>query len=113
IRHLCAIVDISRSGQLALEQVVESYMERIERSEVGLPILLHPGFTPDTIVDHRYPVSVSPLVAFGSPTLTGTGIKTTVVAARVDSGETPKEVAEDYGVPESLVMNALVFENAA
>lgn len=113
IRHLGAIVDISRSGQLALEQVVESYMERIERSEVGLPIMLHPGFTSETKVDHRYPVSVSPLVAFGSPTLTGTGIKTTVVAARVDSGETPAEVAKDYGVPESLVMNALVFENAA
>lgn len=113
IRHLGAIVDIGRSGQLALEQVVESYMERIERSEVGLPIKLYPDFSAETKVDHRYPVSVSPLVAFGRPTLTGTGITTTVVAARVDSGETPAEMAEDYGVAETLVMNALVFENAA
>lgn len=113
LRHLGELVDISRSGQLALEKVIGSYMERIERSESGRPMVLHPEFTSETRVDHAFPVAVSPLIAFGDPTLTGTGIRTAVVAARVDSGETATEVAEDYGVPVELVLNALVFENAA
>lgn len=113
LRHLVNLVDTSRSGQLALEKVVESYMERIDRFPGGLPAALHPDFTSETKVDRRFPVSVSPQIAFGDPTLTGTGIKTAVVSARVDSGETPEEVARDYGVPLALVMNALLFENAA
>lgn len=112
-RQLGEIVDISRSGQLALEQIVETFMHRIERFDDGLPSKLHPSFTSEQQVDNSYPVSMSPLIAFGEPTLAGTGIKTAVVTARVDSGETPDEIAEDYGVRIELVMNALVFESAA
>lgn len=113
LRHLGDLVDISRSGQVALQQVVESYMERIERSESGLPLKLYPGFTLESRVDTVFPISVSPLVAFGAPTITGTGIKTSVVAARVDAGESPSELAQEYGIHEGLVVNALIFENAA
>lgn len=113
LRHLGSLVDITRSGQLALERVVVSYMKRIDRSAVGLPLRLHPDFTSETMVHQDYPISLSPLVAFGEPTLTGTAIKTAVVAARVDSGESPTAVADDYGVDEDLITNALVFENAA
>lgn len=113
LRHLGDLVDISRSGQLALEKVVGAYMERIDRFPGGLPATLHPDFTSESKVDRRFPVAVSPLIAFGDPTLTGTGIKTSVVSARIDSGETPEEVARDYDVPLELVMNALIFENAA
>lgn len=113
LKRLGETVSISRSGQLALEQVVDAYMQRIDRSEAGLPVKLHPGFATESRVGTSYPISVSPLIAFGAPTITGTGIKTSVVATRVDAGESVAELAEDYGIDPGLVLNALVFENAA
>ena len=66
-----------------------------------------------SLVGEQYPIALSPLVAFGAPTLTGTGIKTRVVVARIDAGESSHQVAEDYGVDPAYVKIAILFENAA
>ncbi len=109
--HLGQIIAISRSGQVALREIVQDYLVRLDRSPTNGPIL-HPDFVGEEKVDHVFPIAVSPVVAFGQPTITGTAIKTRVVAARVDAGESVEEVAEDYGLRLGLVTNAVVFENA-
>jgi uncharacterized protein (DUF433 family) len=55
-------------------------------------------------------VTVNPKVSFGRPCVLGTGIKTSVVAARIAAGETVTDVAKDYGISEEAVRGACRFE---
>ena len=51
-----------------------------------------------------------PLVAFGQPTIEGTGIRTAVVASRHDAGETLTDLAADYECPIEAIHAAVSFE---
>lgn len=104
-------VAISLGGQVALKGLIEGMTKRIDRQKFRAPVL-HPNFDGEEMVSGVYPVSVSPVVAFGRPTLSGYGVRTSTVNARVESGETVAAIAEDYGLPLELVANALVYEHA-
>lgn len=75
-----------------------------EVGEDGRPIVYYPVWP--------Y-ITVNPRVAFGVPTIAGTGIKARVVASRIASGETAKEVAWDYDIDERAVEAAIKFEGVS
>ena len=54
-------------------------------------------------------VAIDPRVAFGSPTVSG--LPTRILAGRRNSGETVFEIAEDFGIDSTSVLDALTFEN--
>jgi uncharacterized protein (DUF433 family) len=56
-------------------------------------------------------ISVNPRVAFGVPTVMGTGIKARVLAGWVAGGMSAAEVADEYGISEREVMAAVEFES--
>ncbi|MEL6443064.1 MAG: DUF433 domain-containing protein [Bacteroidota bacterium] len=106
--RLGQLINLSQSGQLAIRHVLESYLERIEWDEqTNLPTRFFP--LPDAGVATKS-VVVDPRVAFGHPTLSGTGISTEVVKRRIDIGETVEELAEDYQVSIKQVKDALLYE---
>ncbi len=109
---LSETVAISLSGQRLLHELIDGLIERIDRDVVGAPVL-HPDFVGEQLSGAKLPVSVSPVVAFGAPTISGTGIRTSMAKARVDSGEKVDEVASDYDVPPALITAAVYFEHAA
>lgn len=111
LRGLSESVAISRSGQLALHELISGAVQRINLAGANAP-LLYPGFAGEQLVESKFPVSVSPLVSFGLPTIRGYAIRTSVIRARVDSGESAAEVAADYDVPPDLIKAALLFEQA-
>jgi uncharacterized protein (DUF433 family) len=47
----------------------------------------------------RRPMRITPLVAFGRPVLTGTGIPTRALGDPFKGGESVHELTEQYGVP--------------
>lgn len=113
LRHLGSVIAISKGGQVALEEIIELTMRRIVRSADSTPASLFPLFYGESEVDGRPPVSVSQLIAFGRPTVTGTSLRTSVVATIADSGVKLPEIAEDYDLPVEAIRNAVLFENAA
>jgi len=54
------------------------------------------------------PVSLQPDVMSGRLVVTGTRIPVRVLANRVSAGETPEELAKDYGISPELIEKALV-----
>lgn len=54
-------------------------------------------------------VTIDPRVAFGAPMVSG--LPTWVIRGRFDSGETIPEIADDFGIEETAVQDALAFEN--
>jgi uncharacterized protein (DUF433 family) len=109
IETIGKLVNVGRSGQLAMPEILKDCLERIERDEEGLARRLYPML-------HRAPspgprvVMIDPRVSFGRPVLAGTGIPTAVLLTRKKAGESIKEIAEDYGCETSQVAQAIAWE---
>jgi uncharacterized protein (DUF433 family) len=108
--HLGQLVNLSRSGQIAMKELLDQHLRLIERDDVGLPLRLHP-------LGQRRPeaptIAIDPAIGFGRPIVKRRGIETHTLVERVDSGEDPSDVAADYGLREDEVREAILFERAA
>lgn len=102
------LLSLTRSGQLALEEILERYLARVDRDVWGRPLRFHPPVAGQIRSDR---IVLDPEVAFGAPTVKG--IRTRIIALRYDSGETPEFLAEDYGLSVEDVKEAVVFEGRA
>ncbi|MGE0554264.1 MAG: DUF433 domain-containing protein [Gemmatimonadales bacterium] len=106
------LVNLSKSGQLAMKKVLESHLKRVEWDRDQFPIRLYPP-TLRRSHEGRNGIAIDPEVAFGRPTVLGSGVTTAVIADRVDAGETLQEIAADYDLDPAIVEEAVVYERAA
>ena len=104
------LINASRAGQVAMTEVLAAHLRRIERDEEGLAIRLFP-FTRKT-ADDSAPrvVAIDPRVAFGRPVIVGSRITTADVADRFKAGESPADLAADYGREEAEIWEAIRCE---
>jgi len=103
------LVNISREGQLAIKNLIETYLRRVERDQIGAPIRLYP-FTRERKPDEPRIIVIDPAISFGRPALVGTGIATTIIAQRYKAGESIEELANDYGRSRSDIEEAIRCE---
>jgi uncharacterized protein (DUF433 family) len=61
------------------------------------------------MMDLALGITVDPSVRFGKPVIKGTRVPADTVVARVAAGVGIKEVAEEYGIMEKDVFNALNY----
>ena len=111
IREAGKLVNVSRGGQVAIPEVVDLYLSRIEWDRAGFAMRLYP-FTGKVGPDAPRAVVIDPRLAFGRPVLTGTAIPTQVIAERFKAGDSPQLLAEDYGRGASEVWEAIRCELA-
>lgn len=104
------LINVSQSGQLAMKQVFEMYLKRIERDEYGLARQLFPFTRTAKHVNDPKIVAINPRVAFGKPVISGTGIPTTIIAERYKTGESITEIADDYGRKQIEIEEAIRCE---
>lgn len=103
------LVNISQEGQLAMEELIEAHLRRIERDTSGFPIRLYP-FTRERKAGEPKIIVIDPSISFGRPVLVGTGIATMIIAQRYKAGESVEELAEDYGRSRSEIEEAIRCE---
>ncbi|TLY29439.1 MAG: DUF433 domain-containing protein [Nitrospirae bacterium] len=103
------LINISEEGQLAIRELLEAHLKRIERDTSGLPIRLYP-FTRKRAPQEPMAVVIDPYVSFGRPVLVGTGIPTAVIAARYKAGESVDDLADDYGRSREEIEEAIRCE---
>jgi uncharacterized protein (DUF433 family) len=111
VRKFGQLINISQDGQLAMRELLDAYLQRIDRDPAGMAIRLHPFTRKRELTEPRY-VLIDPYVAFGRPVLTGTGIPTAVIADRYKAGESIDELAEDYGQDRFHIEEAIRCELA-
>ena len=109
--RLGELINLSRSGQLAIRRLLEAYLRRVDRDDHHLPVRLFPFLTGDP-GDGRT-VVIDPGVSFGRPTIAGSGISTGALVERIDAGESVDELADDYGLSIAQVEAAVLYERAA
>lgn len=113
IKKFGQLINISQDGQLAMQEVLQAHLRRIERDVAGIPVKLYP-FTRKRdlqgLKEEPKAVVIDPQVSFGRPVLAGTGIATAVVAERYKAGESVDDLTDDYGLERLQIEEAIRCE---
>jgi len=103
VEQLGRLINVSREGQLAMKEVLEQFLRRIERDPRGLAVRLFP-FTRNArlreellAADAPRIVSIEPTIAFGRPVIAGSRIPTVEIAERFKAGDSSELLASEYG----------------
>jgi uncharacterized protein (DUF433 family) len=105
------LIDLPASGQLAMTKLFEDHLKRVEWDQWQFPVRLYP-FVSGT-ESPKMPIAIDPSIAFGRPIVRSTGVSTSVIAERLDAGETVSELSSDYGLSELEIEQAVLYEHAA
>ena len=103
------LMSVSRGGQLAVRQLLQAHLRRIEWDTRGMPLRLYP-FTRIGQTDQPKNIVIDPFISFGKAVITGTGVSTDIVAERFKAGESADELANDYGCDREKIEEAIRCE---
>lgn len=90
-----------------IPEVVDAWGKRIVSDSKGKTVRMYP-YRLAKNDDQSRPVSMDPDVLSGRLVVTGTRIPVRVLNARSLGGETPEQIASDYGISPDLVRKALI-----
>ena len=118
IERAGTLINATRSGQLAMRQLIEAHLQRIEQDVDGLAIRLfpfvhHDPHTPrpaEMLTDEPKVISLDPRVRFGRPVIAGTRIPTEEIAERFRAGDSLEQLADEYGRPPQEIEEAIRCE---
>lgn len=104
------LVNLSKSGQLAMKKVLEACLQRVEW-DTSFPVRLYPFVSTE---DPGFrAIVIDPSIAFGRPVVTRNSISTASIVERIDAGEGVEDVAADYSLTREEVEEAILYERAA
>jgi len=109
VQNYGELINVGRNGQLAMRQVLETYLTRVEHDPTGRAARLYP-FIRMNGTDQPRNVVINPYVSFGKPVIAGTGLPTRVVAERFKAGDSIPLIAADYGRKEEEIDDAIRYE---
>lgn len=111
VRHLGELFNASARGQVAMENVLTLYLQRVKHDSSGMAMLFYP-FTrqAESVVGQPQEIVINPAVMWGRPVVAGTRIDTRTIFGRYRAGETMIEIAEDFGISLDQVDEAVRSE---
>jgi uncharacterized protein (DUF433 family) len=114
VEHVGRLVSASNQGQIAIREILQAHLRRVERDPMGRAARLYP-FTrkredPQALQQEPRFVMIDPEIQFGRPVLAGTGIPTLVIADRYKAGESIADLAGDYNRPKEEIEEAIRCE---
>src|SRR5882724_3441297 len=106
------LIELSASGQIALRHTFKEHLDRVEWDGWKFPVRLYP-FSSSSAPAESKPIAIDAQISFGRPIILSRGISTGAIAERIDTGETPAELAADYDLTERDIEEAVLYERAA
>ncbi|HZE88624.1 MAG TPA: DUF433 domain-containing protein [Verrucomicrobiae bacterium] len=116
IREYRHLVEISADGQLAMREMLDAHLRRIERDPHGLALRLYPftlkrpASADAGLAEEPRHILIDPRISFGRPVLAGTGIPTSIIAERYKAGDSIQALARDYEQEPARIEEALRCE---
>ena len=110
IKEIDKMVNLSRGGQLAIPEIVEAHLERVEHDK-GI-FNFYPFVRERSAAEPKF-IVINPALGFGKPVLAGTGVSTAVVASRFNARESIPDLAKEYGLEEKQIEEAIRWETRA
>ena len=109
IDHYGHLINASERGQMAMKDVLGDALVRIEWDRAGRPMRLFP-YTRNDTAEAANIIMIDPSVSGGRAVIKGTRIAIEVVAERYKSGESIRDLAEDYGRDSDEIEEAIRCE---
>jgi uncharacterized protein (DUF433 family) len=109
INSMDRLVNVSRAGQLAMRDVLSALLDRVEWDEQGFATRLFPFIS--SAGSHSKILSIDPRVAFGKPTIVGTGIPTASIVQLYEAGEDIDDIADEFDCTSTQISAAIQFES--
>ncbi len=81
---------VVRNQQIVFHEVIQQYLRTITYRGGRVASI--------RLSQYRAPVAIDPLINFGQPTIISRGIRVADVVGRLRAGETPDDIADDYGL---------------
>jgi uncharacterized protein (DUF433 family) len=106
------LIELNASGQLAMRQLLEEHLKRVEWDEWKFPVRLYPFLSVEA-TSVGMPIAIDPKIAFGRPVVIRAGVSTAAIVERIDAKETVEELAADYDLSAAEIEQAVLFERAA
>ena len=103
------LINVTQSGQIALRELLQAHLHRVEHDHSGAAVRLYPFTRKRDLLEPKV-VVIDPRISYGRPVLVGTGIPTAVIAERYKAGESIDELAEDYGRARKEIEEAIRCE---
>jgi uncharacterized protein (DUF433 family) len=100
VEHLGHTINATKYGQMAMRDLLSSYLDRIDRDSLGMPFQIRPMNT-------RY-LAINPSYSSGQPVVKGTRIMAGLLAARKRDGESYAALVRDYGLTKTQIEQAIV-----
>lgn len=110
LERMGQLINLSRSGQLAIKRVLADHLERIDRDPLGQPQRLYP-FVPHQRSART--VVIDPRISYGRPVIDGRGVTTKVLVERLDAGESIADLMADYSLEQEESEEGLLYESVA
>ncbi len=103
-----SIINLSRSSQQVIQEVVDVYLRRIE---IGTHAAKLYPFVASEEANEPRDIVISANLSFGRPVIAGTGISTEIIAARFQARESISDLADEYGLSPQKVEEAIRWES--
>jgi len=110
IKEIDSILNISRGGQFAIPEIICVHLQRIEYEKGKFKF--YPFVRERSAEEPKY-IVINPSIAFGKPVIAGTGISTAVIASRFNARESVPDLAQEYGLEEKQIEEAIRWETRA
>ncbi|MBM3268591.1 MAG: DUF433 domain-containing protein [Candidatus Sericytochromatia bacterium] len=98
------LTNLSRSGQIALAELLEASLRRVDRDDRGKPIRLYPWRSRPDEPKH---LVLDPAVSFGRLAIAGTGVPVDVLTEFWRAGDPTSRIAAGYRLDPGLVEEAV------
>lgn len=103
------LVNVSRSGQLAMREMLKFLLTRIEWNERGIASRLFPFLQAEG--GNTKILCIDPRISFGKPIIAGTGIPTASIVDLYEAGEEIPDIAQEFDCTLEEVRAAIRFES--
>lgn len=109
VESMDKLVNVSRSGQLAMRETLKHLLTRVEWDERGIAARLFPFIQPEG--DAAKILYIDPRVSFGRPVIAGKGIPTASIADLYEAGEDIEDIADEFDCTPDQIKAAIRFES--
>ncbi|MBI5836277.1 MAG: DUF433 domain-containing protein [Candidatus Eisenbacteria bacterium] len=97
VERASSLINLTQPGQVAIREILNLYLKRVEFDEQGLAHRLFPfTWRTERPTDSPRVVVLDPCILFGRPALVGSRIATSIVYERWAAGESVQTLAADY-----------------
>lgn len=104
------LVNVSRSGQLAMRETLKHLLTRVKWNADGLASRFFPviEWVPEPGTDKI--IFLDPLIRFGKPVIAGKGVPTSAIVSLIDAGDSVDDVADEFDCSPEQIKAAIQFE---